>query len=244
MHGYYDWRLIAIAESLFRKGDEIIEIGANIGTETICFSDIVGEQGRVFAFEPFPMNVEILMANANSSRNKNISIYDVAICDRDSILEFNPPPNSHMTGIGTINLTGTAAAQSLKVNSFKLDSFQEIFRKIGGIFIDIEGSDLLAIQGAKLVIDKFKPVIVFEYSPKLMKKFGLSQREVMVELDEMNYIPYKIGKFFLQKVQKDEAKKSNWICFPLNDQKVLNKINFRLLYFGLLPPIFHQKYAK
>src|SRR5438093_3231254 len=52
MLGYYDWRQWAIATAVCRAGDVVVEVGANIGTETIGFADIVGPSGRVYAFEP------------------------------------------------------------------------------------------------------------------------------------------------------------------------------------------------
>src|SRR5690606_10295851 len=60
VHGYLYWRAWAIALAICEPGDTIIEIGANIGTETVGFADIVGGEGRVFAFEPFPDNVQSL----------------------------------------------------------------------------------------------------------------------------------------------------------------------------------------
>jgi hypothetical protein len=45
VHGYNDWRLWAIALATCARGDTIVEIGANVGTETVGFSDIVGPAG-------------------------------------------------------------------------------------------------------------------------------------------------------------------------------------------------------
>ena len=39
------------------NGDVILEVGANVGTETVSYADIVGPDGIVHAFEPVPSNV-------------------------------------------------------------------------------------------------------------------------------------------------------------------------------------------
>mgnify|MGYP001460480885 CR=1 FL=1 len=52
---------MAIALALVSKGESIIEVGANIGTETVYYSDIVGSHGNVYAFEPFPPNFKPTM---------------------------------------------------------------------------------------------------------------------------------------------------------------------------------------
>src|SRR4051795_3060909 len=57
-----EWRNWAVALALCGPGDLIVEVGANVGTETVGFSDIVGAGGRVMAFEPSPPNLEALGA--------------------------------------------------------------------------------------------------------------------------------------------------------------------------------------
>lgn len=42
IHGYYDWRVLVIAGAICSQGDTIVEVGANVGTETLGFADIVG----------------------------------------------------------------------------------------------------------------------------------------------------------------------------------------------------------
>ena len=60
IHGYYEWRLLTCALATISEEQSIIEIGANIGTETVSFIDIVSSEGRVIAFEPFPDHVKSL----------------------------------------------------------------------------------------------------------------------------------------------------------------------------------------
>lgn len=48
VHGYFDWRNIIIAKSVLKfKEGAIIEVGANIGTETISFSDIAKKYNQL-----------------------------------------------------------------------------------------------------------------------------------------------------------------------------------------------------
>ena len=47
-----------------RPGDYVVDVGANIGTHTLAFARLVGERGRVFAFEPQRMVAQVLAANA------------------------------------------------------------------------------------------------------------------------------------------------------------------------------------
>ncbi len=42
------------AEAILQKGDVVFDIGANLGFTALHFADLVGPQGKVFAFEPDP----------------------------------------------------------------------------------------------------------------------------------------------------------------------------------------------
>src|SRR4029077_19443419 len=82
VHGYYNWRNIAIAKAVCRPADTIVEVGANVGSETVGFSDTVGKEGVVHAIEPFPPNVELLRANAAQTRYNNVNVHAVAVSDQ------------------------------------------------------------------------------------------------------------------------------------------------------------------
>lgn len=49
-----------IMKNYIKEGDIVIDVGANIGYFTLLFSKLVGENGKVFAFEPESKNFELL----------------------------------------------------------------------------------------------------------------------------------------------------------------------------------------
>src|SRR5688572_15577707 len=89
--GYNEWRLWAVARALSSPGDTIVEVGANIGTETVGFSDIVGGTGRVVAFEPVPSSVEILERALSRARNRNVKVYPYAVGDAAGSVKLSIP---------------------------------------------------------------------------------------------------------------------------------------------------------
>jgi hypothetical protein len=52
IYGEYGGLESAFLQCLVKEGDNVIEVGANIGAHTISLARSVGPRGRVFAFEP------------------------------------------------------------------------------------------------------------------------------------------------------------------------------------------------
>jgi FkbM family methyltransferase len=70
---------------LSRPGDIVIDIGANIGTTTLCLARAVGPTGRVIAFEPFPSNFEMLRSNIEANGLQQVEAWPVALSDHTGI---------------------------------------------------------------------------------------------------------------------------------------------------------------
>src|SRR5947209_8749833 len=62
---------VKILRAAVHQGDTVFDVGANIGFFSTLLSRIVGEAGRVLAFEPEPENLALLGTNlgANGCRN-------------------------------------------------------------------------------------------------------------------------------------------------------------------------------
>ena len=74
IHGYFDWRNVVLARKIAKlKPGDIIEVGANIGTETIGFADI-NPSGTVYAFEPLLDNFKSLETIKTENNFSNLNI--------------------------------------------------------------------------------------------------------------------------------------------------------------------------
>ena len=62
------------ALGIVRQGDTVFDCGANQGITSLGFSNIVGPQGRVYAFDPFPINNELISLNAELNGKRNILV--------------------------------------------------------------------------------------------------------------------------------------------------------------------------
>jgi hypothetical protein len=65
-----------------KPGMVVYDIGAQAGFYTLFFSKLVGETGRIFAFEPCPYNARFLLDHVRMNRLANVSMLQVAVSER------------------------------------------------------------------------------------------------------------------------------------------------------------------
>jgi FkbM family methyltransferase len=133
------------------EDDYIIDAGGCFGDTALAFAAAVGENGRVFSFEPVPRNAAVLKSNIarNSTLGSRIEFYDKAMSDQ-------------LCGSITFTDEGAASKQSpdgrITVDTISIDAFvQERGVKIDFIKADIEGAEIKMLAGAVETIQKFKP---------------------------------------------------------------------------------------
>lgn len=73
-----------LVTQLVASGNTVLDVGANIGYYTVLLSRLVGPKGRVLAFEPEPVNVELLTSNVVENKADNVDIMGVALGAEDS----------------------------------------------------------------------------------------------------------------------------------------------------------------
>ena len=69
------------------KGDVVFDVGANIGTISMVLSDIVGNEGHVFSFEP--VTYSTLTKNIESNKIANVSVIPKGLSDKNDRTEIN-----------------------------------------------------------------------------------------------------------------------------------------------------------
>jgi FkbM family methyltransferase len=133
-------------------GDYVIDAGGCFGDTALAFAIAVGENGRVFSFEPIPRLTEVFTANL--SRNPHlagrIGLFDCALSDSsDQCLMFSDyGAGSRPDGRG-----------SIPTRTMSIDDFvrQSKLPKVNFIKMDIEGGERPALRGAADTIRRFRP---------------------------------------------------------------------------------------
>lgn len=146
-------------EALFKVlkgGDVFFDIGANVGYYTILGARSVGSGGKVFAFEPVIRNVVYLHKHAVLNRLDNVTIIPAACSDTLSIEAFctgSTYAEGHLVdGESMINVYPV-----LTIAVDQLVKWLGVFPNV--MKIDVEGSELMVLNGASETIQQARPVI-------------------------------------------------------------------------------------
>ena len=109
-------------KKLIKSGMVVVDIGANIGYYTLLAAKLVGNNGRVYAFEPEPTNYRFLIKNIELNRYKNIKLIQKAVSDKHGKARiFLDKHNLGMHSLAEANIQEKAGF--MEVEMVTLDDF-------------------------------------------------------------------------------------------------------------------------
>lgn len=136
------------------NGDYLIDAGAHIGLFSIFASKKVGNQGKIYSFEPIKETRGILEKNIKANNINNVLIFKEALGKSNVDLNFIMPSSlSESSGFFTGNYPKETVRQITLDELFK----EQKIKKLDFIKADIEGMERDLLKGAEFVIKKFKP---------------------------------------------------------------------------------------
>lgn len=205
--GRYEPESSKLFEQIAKPGMFVLDIGAHVGYYSLIAAGKVGPNGKVYAFEPEPMNHELLTKNVALNKYDNIHIVNKAVSDHD--------------GSGTLFLSGldngrhtlfqqhTAQATVNTITLTTLDAFLESegWPNIGLLKIDVEGAEQSVLAGMSQFLEKNRTLhMIIEFNPILLRNASVDLVEYLKQTKqwgfEISVIDEKTG------------------LTPLNDQEI------------------------
>jgi FkbM family methyltransferase len=201
-----------------KKGDIVLDIGANIGYYTLIFARLVGEGGKVYAFEPDPVNFSLLKKNIEVNGYQNVVLVQKAVSNKTGktrlyLSEYTADHRIYDSHDGR---------RSMEIESTTLDDFFSMPVNIGFIKMDVQGSELLIFQGMSRLLNTGVKILA-EFSPKSLKKAGTSPEKYLELLEKSSFTLYDINERekkiepaiiekLLKKYAPDKGNSTNLFC--------------------------------
>jgi FkbM family methyltransferase len=165
--GTYEPEVQAAIQAFVKPGAVAYDIGANIGYNTLHLALAAGANGKVFAFEPHPGNLERLRANlALNPDLDNITIIPKAVTDSEANVKFLIHSSNNMGKVGaSLGRQDQKYEQEIQVQATSLDHFvfAQGHPQPDVIKIDIEGGEILAISAMPRILKETRPLLFIEF---------------------------------------------------------------------------------
>lgn len=185
--GDYEKPEIDYISGYLKAGDVFIDIGANIGLFSLNASKIVGNQGKVVAFEAFSSNFKQFKNNISINNFKNIISENKAISNQNSTIEILYNEEDHNIGMASAFLKDFTSKEI--VESITLDEYASTHNisKIDLIKIDIEGGEYNAILGMTKILTNSKPQVIMEINHQTLQDSGHTEKEIIDLFSQFSY---------------------------------------------------------
>ena len=174
----YEFPSVLALNQHLKPGDTFIDVGAHVGFFTLIASVMVGQTGRVLAFEPEPRNAESLRQNLALNRTQNVTLINAVAGDSEGQVTFYEnldndgghalwPPGLH-----PFNAKTRLSPQPTMVPQVTID--QTLRRAgLGGasvMKIDTEGAEVRVARGARACLSQSSlRLVICEHN-----RFGLT----------------------------------------------------------------------
>jgi FkbM family methyltransferase len=171
----YDRLTTLILKQVIKEDTNCIDIGCHKG-EILEIMMKYSPKGSHFAFEPIPSFFDNLKENFG----EGCTVFPYALSDEEGQATFNFVKNA--PAYSGLNKRKYAVEnpdiEEISVELKKLDDLIPSDKKIGLIKIDVEGAELKVLQGAKKLIARDLPIVIFECGLGASDFYGTDPKEV------------------------------------------------------------------
>lgn len=181
-----------IKSNLNVEGTTIIDIGANFGFHSLEFAELVGDNGRVEAFEPQRVVFYQLCGNSVANGFDNIYAHNLALGDKEDTVLIETPQyyKDETINIGNAHVNAYTGAGAHDVKQVRLDDFN--FTNVSVIKIDVQGFEPYVLDGAIETIKRNRPYIFIEVEEPQLQIYGFTKESVFSRLSDLGYTMQKV----------------------------------------------------
>ncbi len=182
--------IVDFYKKCIKKGDFVIDIGANVGDTTVPMALAAGKEGLTLGFDPNPYVYKILEKNASLNKEKtNIDPHCLAITTEEEEFYFISSEASFSNG----GISPTKEShhgkfvypekiKGVNLMQFLEENYAKWLDKLTFIKIDTEGYDKEIIKSISDLVSKYKPTLIAESFKKAPDVDKIELYEVIYKL--------------------------------------------------------------
>lgn len=222
----YEQETSGILKSLLRPGMAVVDVGAHVGCHALLAARLVGQQGRVYAFEASPENFLLLQKNVALNGYKNIECVQSAVSNRSGTITFHLSPEGNDRNSIYDNSRTGRPGKAVEVPATTLDEFMSAagWPAVNLVKIDVEGAEPLVLEGMSELLRRTPSLaLVVEFAPACLRESGHNPAGLLTAISDFGFtievlegtntpVPLPIPEFgtFVKRVETEGMR--NLLC--------------------------------
>ena len=198
LDGYLEKWITNVFIDHIKPGMTVLDVGSNVGYYSLLAANIVGEKGKVIAFEANKYLCDIIYSNfsingyLNFSQVKNVAVYSESTKLLFTILDKHLGSSSLWMTEDIAN-TYHDHASVVEVQAEPIDNIIPAGNRVDFIKIDAEGAEMHILAGSQRVINENREIsILMEYHPNNIVMGGISIDDIITKIFSYGFSIYKI----------------------------------------------------
>ena len=179
-----------------RKDADIVDVGFNVCMQADLVLPLT--TGKVIGFEA-SKQIHDFVVNKYKNNNR-VHLYNVAVSNSTGTADFY---DTELWGAGSLKQTAgmiASRAEEHKITTVEVGRLDDLLSQednIGLIKLDIEGAEILALDGARNLLERNRPFIVMEYCHNALAfEFNGKPIDQMTLYDFAKQIGYKVYNIY------------------------------------------------
>ena len=194
--GEFETSEMRFVERFLKDGMTVLDIGAHHGLYTLLASRLVGQKGKVIAFEPSPRERLRLERHLRLNRCGNVRVEGVALDQSpgESDLFLVEGSEDYCNSLRPPAVLAKTTKVSVKVITLDEYLSREPVLKVDFIKLDVEGAELGVLKGAKHLLNTVpRPVFLVEVYDIRTLPWGYRAHEIVKLLESFGYFWFSLG---------------------------------------------------
>ena len=221
----YEGELFALMLKKLKRGDTFLDIGAHVGFFSMIAAKLVGDDGEVYSFEMNPDNYSMLAMNTSLNNFRNIRPHNWAVSNDSGPVQFwvnqDNDGGHSLWDCGRHNFNEKSRLSPKKMVSYSiaLDHYDS-FDKVHFIKMDVEGAEVLALNGMIDLLKKNLPIVALEINNFGLAQMGHSYQDIRALMNKIGYRCWLIEGGDPREIPMDEEPKFEHVynlCFSTED---------------------------
>ena len=187
----YDKQTKRIMQIVLEDESTFIDVGSHKG-EVLELALKISKKGKHFAFEPIPY----LFHKLNDKYGTKCEVLNYGLSDQKRQSSFqHVTTNPAYSGIKKRTYPKEEQVETIQIQLDTLDNQLKQHDRVDMIKIDVEGAELEVLRGAKKIIEKFHPIIVFEHGLGASDHYNTSPEDILNFFDDHQYQLFTLKGF-------------------------------------------------